>query len=622
MDCGRRSLNQNYANMGLVVSNWKYALILLVLIAANVRGASLDACQTLAVCTQQLREIAQTKDKFRGMGPDATRMKQQILAFPGAVDALIPLLEDPDERIAELASYVLRDAPAIDPAYLPRLRAGLDRGLSWLAPALARIGTDEAAKEAVDRYLVSDDAPQNQEAHAVKIFGRRAIPFIVERARCLVPCKDDAHYLLGAALAGMGSARAEAAPALMTIASDRTASPQVAKGALLMISKLGTDGRSLEADLLRERDAAPYLSPWIDQALVGIHSRAAAAIFLARLNEEPSAITLRDLAEVGDAGSDAGPAVVAILLERSGLKVEAAKTLGYIGYAPAVPALVAALDDPVDARLPATAATALGRLQAKDALAALDRTAEEHWYPPAREAARKAAISIRSGTGEPARRSEGNFAMEFFGDAELDNDLPNCSKYREKLLEEPAGTKLYARTSGRQLKRLKYRSEVVSYGASDEAEQKASGADVIRVHPENLMEHRKAIEQVPDVALRVDGGWLAGSSRGEWGGELVFISSDGQTQRILDKNVEDIYRLGTRVVVVVGLAHMAMNNGELLEVKEGSDGRWSAVTWRVLPGAPSASFLVAPQALAVETIGRGSIIIDAEGGMRMANCIQ
>lgn len=603
------------------MSVWKYMLTLLVFLSGNVHGAPLEACQTLVECTQELRGIGQTRDKHSGMGPDANSVKQQILAFAGAVDALIPLLEDRDERVAEIASYVLRDAPAIDPAYLPQLRAGLDRGLGWLAPALARIGTDEAAKEAVDRYLVSESAPQNQEAYAVKIFGSRAIPFIVERARCRVPCTDEAHYLLGAALAEMGSVRAEAAPALMAIASDRAASPQVARGVLLMISELGVDGRSLEADLLRERDAAPYLSPWIDQALVGIHSRAAGAIFLARLTNEPDAIVLRDLAEVGDAGSDAGPVVVEILRKRSGLQVEAAKTLGYIGYLAAVPALVAALDDPVDVRLPAAAAMALGRLQAKDALAALDRTTVQHWYPPAREAARKAAIHIRSGIGEPEHRSEGNFAMEFFGDDELDNDLPACSGYREKRLDEAAKTKLYARTSGRQIRRLKYQSEILSYGASDEAEQKVAGTDVIRVHPGNLMEHRKTIEQVPDVALRVDDGWLAGASRGEWGGELVFIGDDGLTQRVLDENVEDIYRLGTRIVVVVGLAHMMMNNGELVEVKEGSDGRWSSETWRVLPGAPAASFLVAPQALVIETIGHGSILIDADGGMRMADCM-
>jgi hypothetical protein len=200
--------------------------------------------------------------------------------------------------------------------------------------------------------------------------------------------------------------------------------------------------------------------------------------------------------------------------------------------------------------------------------------------------------------------------------------VPVCSKYLEKRLNELAGTKLYARTSARQLRRLKYRSEVVSYGASDEVEQKASGADVIRVHPGNLMEHRKVIEQVPDVALRVDGGWLAGSSRGEWGGELVFISADGHTQRILDKNVEDIYRLGTRIVVVVGLAHLMMSSGELLEVKEGSDGRWGAETWRILPGAPAASFLVAPRGLVVETMGHGSILIESDGVMRMAECVQ
>jgi len=595
-------------------------LAALLALAGSESGASSKPCQDLAACIRELRELGKQENKYGGMGPESDRLKRQVLAFPGAVDALVPLLEDPNERVADLAAYALRDAAAIDPVHLPKIRKGLDRKLGWLAPALAGIGTEEAAREAVDRFLVSDSAPHNQEAFAVERFGRRAIPVIVERARCRTPCKDDVHYLLGAVLSGMGPERADAGPGLLGIATDRSASPQAARGALLMIAKLGADGSALEADLLRERERAPYLSRWIDEALVGIHSQAAGAIFAQRLVDEPNAIALRDLAEIGKAGRDAGPAVMAILERAPGLRPEAIKTLGYIGYQPAVPALVAALDDPVDVRVALASTAALGRLQATDALAALDRTASQHWYPPVRDAARQAASRIRTGANELARPREDNFAMEYFSDLADPDGLPTCKNHREAAVDEPAGTKLYARTSSRQLKRLSYASEVVSYGASDEAEQKAAGAKIIEVNPGNLMEHRQQIRQVPDVALRVEGGWLAGSSRGEWGGELVFIGDDGSSQRILDENVEDIFRLGTRLVATTGLAHLSMNNGALVELKKGADGRWTADTWRILPGAPAASFLVKPDGLLVKTMGRGAIVVNADGGMRMANC--
>src|SRR5690606_10998833 len=142
------------------------------------------------------------------------------------------------------AAYMLRDAPQIDPADLPQIIEGLDGELGWLAPALARIGTDGAAKEAVDRYLVSDSDPANQEAYALRLLGRRAIPFMLEPAACAPSCRDDTHSLLGAVLRQMGPERAVAGPALMRMASDRTASPQVAQGALSMIADLGIDGKA------------------------------------------------------------------------------------------------------------------------------------------------------------------------------------------------------------------------------------------------------------------------------------------------------------------------------------------------------------------------------------------
>src|SRR5690606_19615953 len=139
--------------------------------------------QRLSACVQELRAMAQAKDNpYSSVGADSEKLKQRILSQPGAVDALIPLLKDPDERVADLAAFTLRDAPTIDPVYLPQIREGLDRDLGWLAPALARIGTEEAAKEAVNRYLVSDSAPDNQEAYAVQLFGSRAIPFMLEHA--------------------------------------------------------------------------------------------------------------------------------------------------------------------------------------------------------------------------------------------------------------------------------------------------------------------------------------------------------------------------------------------------------------------------------------------------------
>ncbi|NZA27703.1 HEAT repeat domain-containing protein [Luteimonas sp. SJ-92] len=601
------------------MQRWEFAALLVLAILAGCSDVQSRECGGLSACVQALRDKAQANDgSMGGMGLDADTLKRGILAHEGAVDALIPLLKDPDKRIADLAAFMLRDAPAIAPAYLPDIIEGLDRDLGWLAPALARIGTEEAAKEAVDRYLVSDSAPENQEAYALQLFGGQAIPFILERAACAPSCRDDTHYLLGAVLRRMGPERAAAGPGLIRMASDRKASPQVARGALSMIADLGTDGRALEQDLLREREEAPHLSPWIDQALIGIQSTQAGRIFAERLADGHDEVTLRDLAEVGVAGHDAGPAVLAILEQEPELRAAAATTLGYIGYAKATPALIEALDDRADVTLAWAAARALGRIGARDALAALDRTSAAHWYAPVRDAAAEAVTAIRSGASDTRDSPRSHFPSEFFAFQSINQGLPECQPdYDAK--PESSSTKLYYATASRKLEQLKYSAQVLSYGAADEDQQRQAGADVIKVHPGNLVEHRESIEQTPHVALRVDDGWLVGGNRGEWGGELGFVGDDGHFQQILDVNLQDIHRLGDRVVATTGLAHMALNRGTVVALERRPDGRWQASSWRVLPGAPATSSETS-NGLVIALVGGGAIQLAADGSMQMADC--
>ena len=92
-------------------------------------------------------------------------------------------------------------------------------------------------------------------------------------------------------------------------------------------------------------------------------------------------------------------------------------------------------------------------------------------------------------------------------------------------IEESSSKKLRYGTSKKKLESLSYKSEIIGYGVSDEEEQKqkAAGKDIVEVTPGNMVRHVESIDQVPGIALRAANGWLAGSSRGEWGGELVFV---------------------------------------------------------------------------------------------------
>ncbi len=599
-------------------------LIILFCFSPNGR-ADFEACSDLPACLIALQDAAKSHDG-PGMGREG-EAALRLLQFPKGVDALVRLLADPDPKIAELAAYGLREAPSIDTRHLPQIRAGLDRGLSWLPLALARIDSDEAAKEAVDRYLVSKSAPENQEGFAVAQSGDRAIPFIVELARCRTTCANDTHYLLAAALSRMGPERQLAAPALMSIVRDPKSPRLAVTGALEMIASLDTDGGAVENDLLHELDIAPQISQWIENALVGIKSSASGDIYARRLQAGADNSILNDIATTGKAAHDAGPALLDLLSRRqdpsSDLRPGIIRAIGFVGYKKGVPALVRALDDPIDARVAWTAAVSLGQLDARDAIVALDRTAEQHWYLPVRKAAAEAALKMRSGNG-PARVEATdtlNNEYSFWSFENIDGDVPDCSVHQERVRRIPVGQSLGSHASARKLKQLTFDTEVLSYGASDAEEQRATGTNVVEVGPDNIVEHRTPTKQVPGVALRVEGGWVAGSNRGEWGGELMFLGDDGVRYKVLDENIEGIHRLGQRVVITTGLAHLSMNQGAVYDLTRDASGKWRASIWRVLPSAPAKSFLVEPTALFVRSIGGGAVVIESDGRMRMARCV-
>jgi hypothetical protein len=131
-----------------------------------------------------------------------------------------------------------------------------------------------------------------------------------------------------------------------------------------------------------------------------------------------------------------------------------------------------------------------------------------------------------------------------------------------------------------------------------------------------------AIVQTPHIALRAGAGWLVGGDRGEWGGELVWIGDDGARQTILAENIDDIHRLGDRIVAISGIAHLMLNQGAVYEIARGDDGQWRARPWRILPGAPQASAPTPSGDLFINTVMGGPLLIDAQGRMRVVACAE
>lgn len=579
-----------------------------------------EHCATLLACIDRLHAIARerTADEMAGMGPAEDALSRRMRAMPDAQDALVPLLSHPDDEVAKLASYILRDIKTIDARHLPAIEAGLDRGLGWLPPALARIGTDEAARSAVARFLISDTSPGNQEAYALEMFGERALPHIVAAARCTSGCRTDRdHWNLAEVLKRLGPTAAPAVPGLLSIVDDDTTPDAIAAGAVDMIAAIGAAAGDAQTTLRSIAERRPALAPNVDAALIAIRSSEAGRLLGEQLRRAPDTRTIADTARLGHAARDAAPALIALLSsEDLVLRRHAAQALGYLGDPAAAEALIAVLQDPSDVNANWAAARSLGGLNAEVAREALDTAARTHWHPEVRAAAKAALVTIGQA---PRIYSLGPDRFEFFHslqDSRLDCRKPDIVRARK-----PQPGRLQGKGDHKRLSRLKYRTTIVSYGPPEEAEPNVNG--VITMTEDTMVRHETAFEMTPEVALRVNAGWLAGGSRGEWGGELMWLGDDGQRTRLLDENVSDIVRLGRRIVVVVGLAHLGSNEGMLYAIApHDADGRLQARAWRALPAAPMESAITRDGRLLVVTSGGGAVLIGPDGRMEMAPCRQ
>lgn len=578
-------------------------------------------CSDLASCEARLMAMASAAGREKH-GPAQTgsfELAEAFAAVDGAVPRLVDLISHPDDRVAELAAIALRESPRIDEVHLPALKAGLDRGLGWLPPALAAVPGEAAVQEAVVRYLVSDSAPHNQEAYALERMGARAIPALLEASRCPQGCDFDTWRRLVGVFDLIGEPLSGMTPALLARAGDPATAGDVAALQLALIGAIGSATPEVGDGLLRLRESKPELAGDVDDALVAIRAPAAGQVLAARLRKNPGPDPLYDAARLGEVARDAAPVIVELTQhDDAEIRMLALSALAKIGGDLAIEALVRALDDERDLRQPWLAARALGRLQAVQARGDLERVAENHAFPEIREAATTAIawLDLPQAPPDPTDELEGMGLLEFEYPGLT---LSSCGR-PDLEMAGPDRHRLSGPTHHRRLEKLAYDAVELSYGAGDEEAQRAKDPDaVIEVHPGNILEHRTKIRPVPDVALRVEDGWIAGSNRGEWGGEFVFLPRDSKPVILLGKNAVDLHRVGDRIVALTGIAHLFINEGAVYLIERNADGQWQARPWLTLPEAPRRATPTRDGRLWVE-LGEGGLLISTDGRMAPVPC--
>ncbi|MBB6343006.1 hypothetical protein HNP49_003194 [Pseudomonas fluvialis] len=170
----------------------------------------------------------------------------------------------------------------------------------------------------------------------------------------------------------------------------------------------------------------------------------------------------------------------------------------------------------------------------------------------------------------------------------------DCSHVEEPISQE----KLKYKSNKDELQSLSHTATIYSYGKNGQ--------------------ETTSIEQSPQVAVKVWNGWLTGSDRGEWGGELVFVDASGNPEILLNDNIHDIYKTDNGAIVIAGLSHMLSNDGRIYLVTRNG----ASVDYRILfglDGAPKESWMTSSGEIYINT-SYGVSILKTDSTLERALC--
>lgn len=481
-----------------------------------------------------------------------------------AIPHLLPLLHDENRAARNLAYYTLAEIEGWTEEHLDALMESHRGGDDWIPLAIAKIGTPRAASFLVEQ-LVRRRERLTQLSAAVPRSGENAVPPLLRVYQTETNWDSELEEIMYHAFDGLNGDAAAAIEPLVKIADNedepdakrfRAVKALGAIGPAALLQFLTTGNRFLAAVPAAEHAGDPYTTMRL----------------------------MCDITELRERGTSAGPLALKLLSSKDwDVRVEAARTLGRIGYQESAGDLVNLLQRPDDWRLVFSAAESLAMLKNEEAISGLTELSERHWYLPVREVALEALKAIRTGIAKKPAETLG--AFDFFDDRVADEIEFLADTEAEKL----------------QLPTLAAQPEV----------EVTIRADDGTVRAEKL------------AGIEVEDGYLVGIDNGEWGGKTAFVDRDANSHVLTQENTQTIYKTVDGIFAVTGVAHMGTNRGFIFKIQKGADQQWRAEKWRALPGAPRFSRLLENGSLFVSCDG---IVVVSPGGemksMTRSECLQ
>jgi virginiamycin B lyase len=588
-------------------------VVAIALATGRPAGAEGDAptCTTVDDCVRQLQAASLRQDRFGGITGLERQLAALLVKFGApAVQALIPLLDSPDKRTAGSAAHALsKFGPLARPA-IPALGRSLLGGNGWASFALSNT-KDEAAIPSLVAGALAGRPTAAPALIRMGPAGQRAAATMVAQNSHLAAISEE--FMNGVRFE-RGDRSALVAPLTACVKDERLASENriLACEALSALGKTAVDALPALRAVAKSRDQA--LAKAATKALSSIGDPERVPALLARLKAASTrreAISVaRELSALGPGGREATPLVIERARDASWEdQVEFVDVLASLGDARAVAFLVAGLKSP-SWRVTMAAVRGLGRLgsAALPALPALEETERKHWLPRLRQYAGEVRASIARGrpsgaTSErlvvgpevPARGRDGDP-----GSVVIQSIGGGRDAQAEWLARRPADKSCRWPKAGGQ-------------------DGWKNGSD-LRVELPAKLAHLARNQRGYFVTYAVDGGLLVGTSRGEWGGEVVWVK-DGREQTVTEGNVFAIVARPWGLVLLQGLAHSFTNYGTASILSRGTDGQWTARPFLDLPATPGAVREMPDGGLGIAT-EYGTLTLDGKGAVHSYDCVE
>lgn len=522
-----------------------------------------------------IKQLKQTSSKELGTSESDPELDQQIdrqiqaIGKP-AIPSLLALLQDGNSSVRTRATFILRDIEGLTPEDLPVLIKAVDEENEEIFCVIARINSHEAESYLIEALLNNPLPFDDPKARAVALLGKRVLPKLLALHRANQGWTEERTEAICDVWSHLRFEAGGAVEELKNMAIDSSLPVETRIRALRALRCIGPYSAPASPELVpllnNPNESIRFYS---EEAIVGSEAPEALPLLSKRLAGAKSGdrqFTLRTLFWMGPKAMELGPQVTEFLDQSDwDLRLEAIKTLGQIGYRPAITRLTAELENQEDWRAVYFAAEALGRLRAGTAKNELEKVAESQWYEPVRKVARRAL----SGDFQPGEFLTTSQAER--GQMISDEEFKQL-RFPLKPFEPPVKLRVL---------RAKEKPEEQNY-----------------------------------AGLKVPNGWLIGTDRGEWGGATEFVDESLVAYEVVSRNTEAIQRLGDKIVAVTGLAHLGFNDGFLYVLHADSKGKWSAKPWRTLPGAPRFSVPLQDGRLLINCYGDGVCIVSPTGEMQ------